>query len=609
MAQGASPDLAARSLAAAHAPMAAASVSFVCEPGRLEAQALLLAASLRSTWPELELVAAVPRALPAATSQAFAALGVTERKITNPLVSDYPIGNKLAALGVGAGDGLRVFLDSDMLCLDRWDWNVLGTHPLAAKPSDLATFGSDELWRELYARFALPPPTQRVLSTVSQQLMHPYFNAGMLATTRAAELAAEWAQVCLAIDGMQDINPRRPWLDQIGLPIAAARLGLTVRSLGEAWNYPAHIKPLLDAPSLVHYHVPAVIAREPALVERVAALLARYPPVAAVVQADVAWQPVAKALELHAARAARRSSKRWFVPSARRLAAVPSVPAGINAGDLIITGLPRSGTSYLCKALDGFSNIAVINEPEALFEGLRWAPEPWAVPLLHADLRARIDAGEAVANKLDASGELTDDTALHDARAPYRPQLRDAHWLLATKNTLAYLARLDGILRLMPQVRVLACVRHPLDTLASWKGTFAHLAKGDPASLPVGGLADPYLPAHLRQGIEALLQLEEPAMRRAAWWSLLASEILRWHGRIEVVRYEDLVAAPAATIERALGLLSPAAGEPAAPLQPSSVRLTRRQALDTADWQAVASLCASVAEAFGYDCTAQPQDT
>jgi hypothetical protein len=609
MAQGASPDLAARSLATAYAPMASASVSFVCEPGRLEAQALLLAASLRSTWPELELVAAVPRALPAATTQALAALRVTELKITNPLASDYPIGNKLAALGIGAGDGLRVFLDSDMLCLGGWDWRVLTSHPLAAKPSDLATFGSDALWRELYARFALAPPTQRVLSTVSQQLMHPYFNAGMLATTRAAELAAEWAQICLAIDAMQDIHPRRPWLDQIGLPIAAARLGLAVRSLGEAWNYPAHIKPLLDVPSIVHYHVPAVIAREPALVERVAALLAHYPPVAAVVQADAAWQPVAKALELHAARAARRSRKRWFVPSASRLAAVPAVHAGVNARDLIITGLPRSGTSYLCKALDGFSNVAVINEPEALFEGLRWAPEPWAVPLLHADLRARINAGEAVANKLDARGELTDDTALHDTRAPYRPQLRDEHWLLATKNTLAYLARLDGIMRLMPQAHVLACVRHPLDTLASWKGTFAHLAKGDPASLPVGGLADPYLPAHLRQGIEALLQMDEPAMRRAAWWSLLANEILRWRGRIVVVRYEDLVAAPAATIERALGLLHPAAGEPAAPLQPSRVRLTRRQALDASDWQAVASLCASPAEAFGYDCTAQPQDT
>lgn len=608
MAQGASPDWAARSLATAHEPMAAASISFVCEPGRLEAQALLLAASLRSTWPDLELVAAVPQPLPAATTQAFAALGVTERGISNPLASDYPIGNKLAALGVGAGDGLRVFLDSDMLCLDRWDWRVLTTHALAAKPSDLATFGSDALWRELYARFALALPTQRVWSTVSEQLMHPYFNAGMLATTRAAELAAEWARVCVAIDAMQDIHPRRPWLDQIGLPIAAARLGLAVRSLGEAWNYPAHVKPLLDAPGIVHYHVPAVIARESALVERVAALLARYPQVAAVVQADAAWQPVVKALGLHAARVARRSRKRWFGSSARRLAAVPAAPAGGSARDLIITGLPRSGTSYLCKALDGFSNVAVINEPEALFDGLRWAPEPWAVPLLHADLRARIDAGEAVANKLDARGELTDDTALHDARAPYRPQLRDERWLLATKNTLAYLARLDGIMRLMPQARVLACVRHPLDTLASWKGTFAHLAKGDPTGLPVGGLADPYLPAHLRQGLQALLQLDQPAMRRAAWWSLLANEILRWRGRIEVVRYEDLVAEPAATIQRALGPLGPAAGESAAPLPPSKVRTTRRSALDAGDWQAVASLCASVAEAFGYDCTLPPQD-
>lgn len=589
---------------AAPAAAASASVSFVCEPGRLEAQALLLAASLRILYPELSLIAAVPRSLPAVTSRAFEALDVSELEISNPLASDYPIGNKIAALGVGAGAGLRVFLDSDMLGLQPWDWEVLHTHALAAKPSDLATFGNDALWQELYARFGLAAPTQRVISTVSRQLMYPYFNAGMLATRAAADLAAVWAQTCLEIDAMHDVNPRRPWLDQIGLPLAAARLELPTRSLGETWNYPAHVKPVQGAPCIVHYHVPAAVAREPALTAKVGQLLSRYPQVAMVVDADAAWQPVLQALGRQ--RAERRSSprRRWFLPGTRREMR-PSGTARV-ARDLIVTGIPRSGTSYLCKALDGFTNTAVINEPEMLFDGLRWAAEPWAVPLLHADLRTRIDAGEAVPNKVDVRGELVDDTAVHDARAPYRPQLRDGQWVLATKNTLAYMSRLEGILRLMPQARVVVCVRHPLDTLASWKGTFAHLAGGDPSALPVGGLADPYLPAHLREGLESLHRLHDPAMRRAAWWSLLASEILRWRDRIDIVRYEDLVADPVDRIRRALGSLGEAAGEPVSPLPPSSARTTRRQALDESDWRAVAALCAGVAEAFGYDCTAQP---
>lgn len=605
MARGnwAGPSARGRGHVAARAAAVSASVSFVCEPGRLEAQALLLAASLRAMYPELPLVAAVPRALPEPTSRALAVLGVTELEISNPLASDYPIGNKLAALGVGAGDGLRVFLDSDMLALHAWDWNVLGTHALAAKPADLATFGSDALWQDLYARFDLAAPTQRVLSTVSRHLMYPYFNAGMVATAAAAELADAWAQTCLAIDTMQDVNPRRPWLDQIGLPIAAARLGLSTRSLGEAWNYPAHVKPLRDTPCIVHYHVPAVVAREPALVERVRRLLSRYPQVAAVVEADVAWKPVLQALEHRAAQP--RPRRPWFLPGTRRPAASPIAGTAHAAHDLILTGIPRSGTSYLCKALDKFTNMAVINEPGALFEGLRWAAEPWAVPLLHADLRTRLDSGEAVPNKFDARGKLTDDTAMHDALAPYRPHLRDDRWVLATKNTLAYMSRLEGILRLMPKARVVVCIRHPLDTLASWKGTFAHLAEGDPSTLPVGGLADPYLPAHLREGLEALHRLDDPAMRRAAWWSLLASEILRWRDHVEVVRYEDLVADPAARIRSALGPLIQVAGDPVSPLRPSSARVTRRRALDESDWRAAGALCAGVAEAFGYDCTAQ----
>ena len=183
------------------------------------------------------------------------------------------------------------------------------------------------------------------------------------------------------------------------------------------------------------------------------------------------------------------------------------------------------------------------------------------------------------------------------------PRLRDGQWLLATKNTLAYMARLEGILRLMPHARVVACVRHPLDTLASWKGTFSHLAEGDPSALPVGGLADPFLSAHLRDGLQGIVRLTDPAMRRAAWWRLLAAEILRWGERIEIVRYEDLIADPAAGMRQLLGPLTGVAGTPAEPLRPSLVRTARRQCLDEADWRAVAMLCGSVAEAFGYDCS------
>lgn len=577
------------------------SISFVCESGRLEAQAVVLAASLREACPEAALVAAVRGELPASTIRSLDSLGVTSVPIINPVADDYPIGNKIAALGAGDTAGLRVFLDSDMLCLRALDFNALRSYPLSAKPADMATFGSDALWQALYERFGLDVPQHRVVASVSRHLMYPYFNAGMVATTQATALSLAWAEACRAVDAMHDVNPRRPWLDQIALPLAAARLGLTTRSLGDEWNYPAHIKPLHGEPGLVHYHQPAVITREHALVAMTSRLLVRHPHIRAVLESDTAWSPVLGAI----ARQTDCRPRPWFRVAGRRME--PTRDQHATGRDLIITGIPRSGTSYVCKSLDGFDNVAVVNEPAILFEALCYGPQPWIVPVLHADLRARIDAGEAIPNKLDEHGALTEDTAVQETLASYRPSLRSRPWVLATKNTLAYMARLEGILRVMPDARVVACVRHPLDTLASWKGTFAHLASGDPSALPVGGLADPFLPSHLRDGLSAIARLADPATRRAAWWCLLAEEILRWRDRIEIVRYEDLVVDPGRQLQRLLGPLVGMAGSPGPGLLPSAVRTTRRQMLDEADWRAVASLCAGTAEAFGYDCVSRPK--
>jgi hypothetical protein len=560
------------------------SVVFVCEPGRLEMQALLLAASLRDMHPHLMLLAAAPRKLPPSTMEGFRRLGVTCVPICNPVSADYPIGHKVAALGAGQPGGLRVFLDSDMLCMQALDWEPLQTHAVAAKPADMATFSDVAMWERLYSRFGLSMPRARMVSTFSLDLMPPYFNAGLVASTRSAELAERWGMLCREIDAMDDIHPRRPWLDQIALPLAAATLGLQTRSLGDRWNYPAHVKPVQDDPFLVHYHHATAIARDRAMLSRVAGLCKRHPWLGARMATEPGWSRVHHALQ--------RGRRPRLGRAARR-----------EPGNLLVTGVPRSGTSYLCQCLDRLDNLAVINEPQILFDGLRYGPEPWMVPVLHADLRAAIDAGEPVENKFDAHGRLTEDTAVEETRGDYRPSLRNRDWVMASKNTLAYMARLDGLLRVMPEARIALCIRHPADTLASWKKTFAHLASGDPRGLPVGGLADPYLPAHQRTALERIATLDHPAWCRAAWWRMLAEEALRWrdHPRVMLVRYEELVADPASSVARLLGPLARCAGRPAEPLQPSLARTRWRESLDAEDWLALEVMCAGLAEAFGYD--------
>jgi len=117
----------------------------------------------------------------------------------------------------------------------------------------------------------------------------------------------------------------------------------------------------------------------------------------------------------------------------------------------------------------------------------------------------------------------------------------------------------------------------------------------------VGGLADPYLPGHLRDGLGAVAGLPNAAVRRAAWWRLLAEELWRWRERVVILRYEDVVVEPSQALRQTLGPLWGTAGRaPAASLTPSTVRTARRRTLETADYRAVQALCTDVAARLGY---------
>ena len=202
---------------------------FVCQQGELELKALLLAASLRRFLSvEHELAAALPQpesqwGCPSERTLALlAGWGVRTLPITNPFGQDYPIGNKLACLQIETGADKIVFMDSDMLCMRKFQGERrFEEFEINVKPADLATFGSSkEHWQRAYSSCGLLLPTTRMLATVSGELMPPYFNAGLVAAHREADLAPAWIECARAIDADPSIPDKRPWLDQIALPVA-----------------------------------------------------------------------------------------------------------------------------------------------------------------------------------------------------------------------------------------------------------------------------------------------------------------------------------------------------------------------------------------------------
>jgi len=565
---------------------------FVCQAGELEIKSMLLAASLkRYLRSEYECVAAIPNQwgeISETTKVLLKFLGIRSVPITNSINHDYPIGNKVACLGIDTPAEKLVFLDSDILCLREFNPSQWFTAPFSAKPADLATLTHDiPLWQRMYSLFNLAFPTWRVFSTVTEELMVPYFNAGVIVVQNNLGFAKMWEECCQIIDAQDSITKKRPWLDQFALPIALMRLNLPHHCLDERFNYPAHLKPLPALlPFLCHYHWPAVIRREPILTQLVNELVDSYPPLPNLVLRSPEWAPLLKPYTL------KTQSKRWSIKPKKKFL-YPRI-------DAIITGLPRSGTSYLCRLLHTIQDCVAINEPTEIYSPLMEDLYPWRIPVFYQELRKAILDGQPIENKLH-NGQVVEDTAILDVRTSYHPQVSRPDFLLATKNTLAYLARLPHLRRVLPQAPIIACVRHPLDTIASWKTSFPHLRHAQVNDFPVGHVNDPWLATWQRQRLAEVAETSRASIKRALLWRYLAECLLMNAHQIIWLRYEQLVTQPVTVLKSLLAQIPHAPTfHPTEKIIASTIR-QKREVLDAEDFQAIRDICGQTAVELGYE--------
>ncbi len=260
------------------------SFRFVCQGGGLDLKAAFLAASLHHNLRcEHELIACIPEARgiqpPLAAVLAFLQqIGVRRETINNPLAPDYLIGHKLACLDLQTNCTTRVFLDSDILCLKPFHgFQNTGDFTLHAKLEDWNHHTGDE-WNRLYRYLRLGRPEMRFRSTVLDQPMPLYFNAGVLAVAANSCLPGEWITLARDIDINLDLPRKRPNLDQLSLSCLAIRRGVSIQLLSEDYNYPAELRPLNHSriPWFCHYHDPANILADTFLTGVVKRLSTRY---------------------------------------------------------------------------------------------------------------------------------------------------------------------------------------------------------------------------------------------------------------------------------------------------------------------------------------------
>lgn len=195
-------------------------------------------------------------------------LGVRRVSVVNRVSPHYPIANKIDCLAIESDRAGLVFVDSDMLVMRPPDLRSLRTVAIGAVPASLSPASSQD-WARCYTACGLETPEANMRTLLSDEWTRPYFNAGFVfcVAAMAGELADEWADCARRVRALNDLPTvlRDRFLDQIALPIAAARLGTAITPLPVEWNFPSWGMPLAGAslPAFYHYQNMAKLMGDP----------------------------------------------------------------------------------------------------------------------------------------------------------------------------------------------------------------------------------------------------------------------------------------------------------------------------------------------------------
>lgn len=256
---------------------------FIVDGENLAAQSTLLASTLLAhNGSRYRLIAYVPSEgaskLPSILCNFYDKCGVEVRPIApdpdspasqrfanSGWAKPYPHGNKILASASPREDEWSVFLDTDMICAAPLDLELLmAPGRLALVPEGVATWGNEnDRWKRAYDHFGLPMPEDKVrLTRRGRGEYLPYFNAGFVMFPTAPIFGQSqgfgqlWLDTALDFDHGCAIAKKRPWLDQITLPLTMKRFGYNYLVADTALNFSISDRDYeADArPALLHYH-------------------------------------------------------------------------------------------------------------------------------------------------------------------------------------------------------------------------------------------------------------------------------------------------------------------------------------------------------------------
>lgn len=211
---------------------------------------------------------------------------------------------------------------------------------------------------------------------------------------------------------------------------------------------------------------------------------------------------------------------------------------------LLVTGMPRAGTSLTARLIDQLDDAVCLSEPARYYEWSRIcrASAEFAARCLTDlhDIRRSLLEGEPVWDLREADGTVP--TNYFDAsgrpRRLVRARVTYTHGvgttlLVAAKHNEPLTATLPELIRL-PDVGIVAVVRHPLSTILSWMTCQIQLAQGR--------LSDGY--THWPEALAAQRESRSVAELHVRIYELYCQRYRAHASNITIVRYEDLVTSP-----------------------------------------------------------------
>jgi len=218
---------------------------------------------------------------------------------------------------------------------------------------------------------------------------------------------------------------------------------------------------------------------------------------------------------------------------------------------LIVTGIPRSGTTLTADLIDRLQDTVCLNEPphyyqrvadsktkeDFITDTLRELEQQWSTLAEGGTVLDRREAdGHVPQNYFEESGKVRDMSML-----PVGTGKKINDLLLAVKHNEIFTAVLKELCDI-EKAKVIAIIRHPVPTLLSWQSKEIPLRYG---RLSRGyKFWDDALAIEAAGGLIVDIQAKMFELYCARYWSL--------RDKLTILKYEDIVADPS-VLEEATG--------------------------------------------------------